>query len=98
MAEIEITTAGELKLAGDIVGHIAWVRPFIESDVAGLYDDFGNGYDEWGDLYGFADLDDLKDERDELESERNALLKERDDLQSQLAEFEQKIKKRGIIL
>jgi len=39
MAEIEITTAGELKLAGDTVGHIAWVRPFIESDVAGVYDD-----------------------------------------------------------
>ena len=37
MSEIEITTTGELKLFGDVIGHISWVRPYIESDVAGFW-------------------------------------------------------------
>lgn len=39
MAEIEIRTDGELRLAGEVVGQVVWVRPFIERDVAGTYDD-----------------------------------------------------------
>ena len=51
MAEIEITTGGEIKLAGDVVGQITWTRPYVESEAAGVYDDHGYGYDEWGDQY-----------------------------------------------
>lgn len=47
MAEIEITTSGELKLAGDIVGRIKWMQPFIESDVAGVYDDDEPFVQDW---------------------------------------------------
>lgn len=48
MAEIEITTSGELKLAGETVGHIQWTRPYIESDVAGEYFGWDPHVDEWG--------------------------------------------------
>ncbi len=37
MTEIEITTTGELKLAGDVVGHITWTRPYVARDVAGVF-------------------------------------------------------------
>ena len=43
MAEIEIRTSGELMLAGEVVGSINWARPYIESEVAGIYDDAGDG-------------------------------------------------------
>jgi hypothetical protein len=48
MAEIEITTSGEVKLAGDMVGQITWTRPFVEVEVAGV---FYIGDDDWGDPF-----------------------------------------------
>ena len=97
MAEIEIRSTGELLLHGDVVGQITWERPFIESDLAGTYDDHGMGYDEFGDAYG-CDCDEKTDEIDQLEDERDELITERDALRDQLDELESKIKKRGIIL
>lgn len=49
MAEIEITTCGELMLAGEIVGRITWARPYIEGEVAGAYEATGMWRDEFGD-------------------------------------------------
>jgi len=48
MAEIEITTSGEIKLAGDVVGQITWTRPYVESEVAAV---FYIGEEDWGDPY-----------------------------------------------
>jgi hypothetical protein len=48
MSEIKITTSGELQLNGDIVGRIEWLKPFIESDVAGSFSQDDPFVDEWG--------------------------------------------------
>ena len=62
MAEIEITTTGELKLEGDVVGRIKWLRLFVESDVAGQFSTDDPFVDGWG---GRIDCTEC-DERDEL--------------------------------
>jgi hypothetical protein len=98
MAEIEIRSTGELLLLGEVVGRITWERPFIESDLAGTYDDHGWGYDEFGDPFECSKCEDRADEVEEIEVERDKLIAERDALRDQLADQERKIKKRGIIL
>lgn len=74
MAEIEITTTGELILEGDKVGQITWARAYAEYEVAGTYDDSGFGFNEFGDPYGCSECDEKEGEIDDLEIERNALL------------------------
>lgn len=62
MAEIKITTTGELQLDGDVVGRIEWLKPYVESDVAGLFVQDDPFVDEWGariDCTSCADLDEL---------------------------------------
>lgn len=76
MAEIEITTTGELILEGDKVGQITWARPYAEYEAAGTYDDAGFGLDEWGARIGCSECDEKDDEIGDLETERDNLLKE----------------------
>lgn len=62
MSEIKITTSGELRLDGDIVGRIEWVKPYVESDVAGEFNQDDPFVDEWGariDCTSCVELDDL---------------------------------------
>lgn len=62
MSEIKITTSGELHLDGDIVGRIEWVKPYVESDVAGEFSLDDPFVDEWGariDCTSCAELDEL---------------------------------------
>lgn len=53
MAEIEIRTSGELMLAGEVIGQITWARPYIERDVAGVYELEGWGRDDFGLPYDY---------------------------------------------
>ena len=51
MAEVEITTTGEVKLNGDVVGHITYTRPYVESAIAGVFctsDDWDYDFVRWG--------------------------------------------------
>jgi len=62
MSEIKITTTGELQLNGEIVGRIEWLKPFVESDVAGSFSQDDPFVDEWGariDCTACAELDEL---------------------------------------
>ncbi|MFI0396014.1 hypothetical protein [Paracoccus jiaweipingae] len=61
MAEIEIRTTGELIVNLEVVGRITWAKPLIESEIAGLYDDHGYGYDEWGDPFDCSPCDEKDD-------------------------------------
>lgn len=35
--EIEIRTDGEVLEKGQVVGRVAWAKPYVESDIAGEY-------------------------------------------------------------
>ncbi|WP_224825788.1 hypothetical protein [Cognatishimia sp. MH4019] len=48
MSEIKITTSGELHLDGDVVGRIEWLKPYVESDVAGIFSQDDPFVNEWG--------------------------------------------------
>jgi hypothetical protein len=48
MDGIRITTTGEIHLNGDLVGRIQWLKPFVESDVAGVFTPDDEFVDEWG--------------------------------------------------
>ncbi len=73
MAELEIRTTGELMQNGEIVGHIAFAKPFVEREVAGMYwpddhEDFGR---EWATEEDVTDLEDeIEELKDDLERER----------------------------
>jgi hypothetical protein len=67
MSEIKITTSGELKLNDDVVGRIEWLRPFVESDVAGEFSLDDPFVDEWGvriDCTACVEKDELLDDLD----------------------------------
>jgi|LULG01.1.fsa_nt_gb hypothetical protein len=67
MSEIKITTSGEIQLNGDVVGRIEWLKPFVESDVAGTFDQDDPFVDEWGariDCTACLEKDDLLDDLD----------------------------------
>lgn len=94
MAEVEITTTGEVKLNGDVVGKITYSRPYVEAEIAGVFDTSdGYQYEPWG-CDGCYDLEVEKDELeckvDELEGKVIELVDERDALKDALAEAERK--------
>lgn len=73
MAEIEIWSTGELRCEGEVVGRITFLRPFAESEFAGMYwpddhEDFGR---EWATEEDVSELEDeIEDLKDDLEKER----------------------------
>ncbi|AUQ62356.1 MULTISPECIES: hypothetical protein [Phaeobacter] len=71
MAEIEIRTTGELIVNLEVVGQITWAKPLIESEIAGIYDDHGFGYDEWGDPLNCTPCDEKDDALSELDAAIN---------------------------
>jgi hypothetical protein len=67
MSEITITTSGELHLNGDFVGRIEWLKPFVESFVAGTFTQDDPFVDEWGariDCTSCSALDELHTENE----------------------------------
>lgn len=71
MAEIEIRTTGKLIVNLEVVGQITWAKPLIESEIAGIYDDHGFGYDEWGDPLDCAGCDERDDALSALDTAIN---------------------------
>lgn len=61
MAEIKITTTGELHLDGDVVGRIEWLKPYVESDVAGIFSQDDPFVNEWGERIDCTGCDDKID-------------------------------------
>ncbi len=78
MSEIEITTTGEVKLCGDVVGRITWMKPFVESDVAGRFSHDDQFVDEWGariDCTECAQKNELLDDLDGAVARARGLLR-----------------------
>lgn len=84
MAEIEIRTTGELIVNLEVVGRIAWAKPLIESEIAGIYDDHGLGYDEFGDPLDCSACDERDDLLEEIEDAVGRVQRLLDDVNKRL--------------